>query len=104
MFVIVTGIGFGLSFIGFSTLIAYVYPVLGYLGLLLIVVMTWVWIRNRGQISAEAARRDLMHRLLRRRGQGDFTGQDQADYDGAVAASNLPVEDIERAHREESHF
>lgn len=102
VFIIVTGIGFGLSFIGFSTLIAWVYPVLGYIGVLLITVMIWVWARNRGRISAEATRRDLMHRLLRHRDQGNFTGQEQADYNRAVAESNLPAEDIERAHREET--
>lgn len=98
----VTVVGFVLSFIGFSTLVSYVYPVLGYIGLLLIAVMTWAWLRSRSRIWEESTRRDLLARLLGRRGSGDFAPTDQQDYDRAVAESNLPAEEIERAHREET--
>lgn len=102
IFVVVTVVGFVLSFIGFETLVAYVYPVLGYIGLLLIAVMTWAWLRGRSRIGQESTRRDLIDRLLGRRGAGSFAPEDQRDYERAVAESNLPQEEIERAHREDT--
>lgn len=100
VFVAVTLFGFVLSFVGFRTLVAYVYPVLGYLGLLLIAVMTWAWLRGRGRIGQESSRRDRIAQLLGLRGDGDLTPGDAADYERAVAESNLPREEIERAHRD----
>lgn len=103
VYVVVTVIGFGLSFIGFSTLVSYVYPVLGYIGLLLIAVMTWAWLRGRNQIGEESMRRELLNTLLGRRDRGRLAPEEERDYRQAVAESNLPEEEIERAHREDSH-
>ncbi|ALA66631.1 YkvI family membrane protein [Corynebacterium lactis] len=57
-------LGFILSFVGFQNLIGWVYPVLGYIGLLLIAVMLVAWLRGRGRISEEASRRGRISRLL----------------------------------------
>lgn len=51
-------LGFVLSFLGFQNLIGWVYPVLGYIGLLLIVVMLVAWARGRSRINEESRRRD----------------------------------------------
>ncbi|MEX3505680.1 hypothetical protein [Corynebacterium sp. LK2510] len=56
-------IGFGLSFIGFADLVGWVYPVLGYLGMVLIVVMVGSWVKDRSEIAAEANRRDRLAEL-----------------------------------------
>ncbi|AWB81184.1 hypothetical protein C3B44_01535 [Corynebacterium yudongzhengii] len=50
-------VGFGLSFFGFTTLVGYVYPVLGYLGLVLIAVMIVAWVRRYRYIASESDRR-----------------------------------------------
>jgi len=48
-------VGLGLSQLGFSTLIGTVYPMLGIIGLIMIVAIIWVWVRNRKQpIQAQA--------------------------------------------------
>lgn len=57
-------LGFVLSFVGFQNLIGWVYPVLGYIGLLLIAVMLVAWLRGRGRISEEASRRGRIAQLL----------------------------------------
>lgn len=44
--------GLGLSFVGFTTLVGTVYPLLGYLGLALIIAVVVNWYRNRGKQSA----------------------------------------------------
>src|SRR5690606_40302771 len=59
-------VGFALSFVGFRTLVSYVYPALGYLGLVLIVVLAVGWAKGRGRIRAEALRRLRMRRLAER--------------------------------------
>src|SRR5690606_13425975 len=44
-------VGFALSFVGFRDLVSYVYPALGYLGLVLIVVMGVGWLKRRKRIA-----------------------------------------------------
>ena len=50
-------LGYGVSFAGFDTLMKYVYPVIGYTGMVMIVVMVFGWARYRTQIAEETTRR-----------------------------------------------
>ncbi|QPK84048.1 hypothetical protein G7Y29_04515 [Corynebacterium qintianiae] len=59
----VVGIGFALSFIGFAELVNWVYPVIGYLGMVLIVVMVYAWIKDRTLIQQETKRRERLAAL-----------------------------------------
>ncbi|WP_019134595.1 YkvI family membrane protein [Kallipyga massiliensis] len=59
-------VGFALSFVGFKTLIAYMYPMLGYIGLLLIGVVVWAWMSHRGTIRVETGRRSLIMDLSKK--------------------------------------
>lgn len=59
-------VGFALSFVGFKTLIAYMYPMLGYIGLLLIGVVVWSWMSHRGTIRVETGRRSLIMDLSKK--------------------------------------
>lgn len=45
--------GFGLSFFGFTNLISYFYPIVGYAGMLIIVVMVYGWIQKRRETADE---------------------------------------------------
>ncbi|WP_291313826.1 hypothetical protein [Corynebacterium sp. UBA2622] len=56
-------VGFALSFIGFASLIGWVYPVLGYLGMALIVVMVGSWFQGRVRIRGETRRRERLAEL-----------------------------------------
>lgn len=58
-------VGFALSFMGFQNLIGWVYPILGYIGLLLITVMLVAWVRGRERINAESNRRNRIFRLVK---------------------------------------
>ncbi|MEJ5928049.1 hypothetical protein WG915_05390 [Corynebacterium sp. H128] len=60
-------IGFVLSFVGFKTLVSFLYPLLGYLGILLIVVLLAAYARGRSRIDAEIERRDTMRSLVARK-------------------------------------
>src|SRR5699024_12571037 len=67
VYVIACVIGFVLSFVGFQALVSNVYPILGYIGILMIFVMSFAWIKNRGQVKTETDRRLRARKLISRR-------------------------------------
>lgn len=64
-------VGFVLSFAGFKNLIGWIYPLLGYMGLLLIAVMTFAWVRRYTRIAEEADRRLRLVDLWRAGREGE---------------------------------
>ncbi|WP_157118477.1 YkvI family membrane protein [Corynebacterium sphenisci] len=96
VFTAVTVAGFILSFVGFKTLVAHVYPVLGYFGIVLVAIMVVAWFRARGRISAESDRRNLLRTLVTRRldPRMRFTKTDRRHLERAVDASNVDDADL----------
>ncbi|CAM2798558.1 hypothetical protein LA343_06045 [Corynebacterium falsenii] len=80
-FIVVTLLGFVVSFVGFETLMTYVYPVLGYIGLVMIAVMVAWWIKSRDHIKEESKRRDRIHELTENRENpdADFSKDDEKE-------------------------
>lgn len=72
VYVATVALGFVLSFAGFKNLVGWVYPVLGYLGLLLIAVMVYAWIRRYSYIAAESDRRLRLIDLWRAGREDEF--------------------------------
>lgn len=62
--IIIAAAGFGMSFMGFKDLIGYMYPVIGYMGILLLLVLAVAWIKNRNIIEKEKQIRRKMIRLV----------------------------------------
>ena len=60
-------VGYLVSLIGFGTLMSVVYPAIGYVGMVLVVVMFVWWFRNRKQIGAESGRRTRIRALMTKR-------------------------------------
>ncbi|QRP60832.1 YkvI family membrane protein [Corynebacterium minutissimum] len=56
--------GFAVSFAGFKALMQYVYPVLGYMGIVLVAILVFGWLRSLGQIKDEGLRRERIRALL----------------------------------------
>ena len=56
--------GFAVSFAGFKTLMQYVYPVLGYMGIVLVFILAVAWLKSLGQIRDEGMRRERIRALL----------------------------------------
>ena len=56
--------GFAVSFAGFKTLMQYVYPVLGYMGIVLVFILAVAWLKSLGQIKDEGIRRERIRALL----------------------------------------
>ena len=90
-------IGFVLSFAGFRTLVAYVYPALGYLGAVLIAVIAVAWLRARTSIREETGRR---HRLLAL-ARDPQTPAGRRQFRQALAASPLEESQLMAALSEE---
>ncbi|MFH0411877.1 hypothetical protein ACG98H_06185 [Corynebacterium sp. L4756] len=57
--------GFAMSFVGFKTLMNYVYPILGYLGMFMIAVLVFAWFSSLSKIRDESTRRDRIKAMLR---------------------------------------
>lgn len=90
-------IGFGLSFIGFASLIGWVYPVLGYLGMCLIVVMLGSWLKRRAGIFEETRRRERLAALA-------TTALDPAEED-LTASQRREVETlVDESHVDDTHL
>lgn len=90
-------VGYGVSFIGFDTLMTYVYPVLGYLGLVLVVVLVSWWVKSRKQFPQESERRERIHDLEEQREDPDrdFDGGDQSELDQALDDSEADSDRLE---------
>lgn len=64
IFVVVCLAGFGLSFLGFKTLMGSVYPILGYLGIVMVAVLVVAWVKSLADIKDESTRRERIRALL----------------------------------------
>ena len=61
MFIAVTLVGFGLSFLPFTELVTKVFPVIGWLGVLFVPVLLVTWLVSaRTHIAEEGLRGDLI--------------------------------------------
>ncbi|KWZ87032.1 MAG: hypothetical protein E7C03_00885 [Anaerococcus sp.] len=70
--IIFTLMGFGLSFLGFKKLMSILYPILGYLGLVLTIILVIAWFREREEIKREIRRRFAISVLTRRKLDDDL--------------------------------
>lgn len=71
--------GYAVSFFGFKTLMAYVYPVIGYIGMFMVVIMVLAWANYLKEIKDEARRRDRIKSLLRLKLRPDVAYDDAKD-------------------------
>ncbi|GAB3940051.1 YkvI family membrane protein [Corynebacterium tapiri] len=81
IFLGVTLAGFAISFFGFDALMTYVYPVLGYMGMIVVIYLAYWWFRHRGHINSEAELRERATELIYSREHPDeeFTKEDAAE-------------------------
>lgn len=96
-------IGFVLSFIGFQKLVGYVYPILGYMGLLMIVVVAAAWLRGRSKLDKEGRIRIRAMDLTRRKMDPRlrFTKRDERKLARLTAASSVANDIFEESISEE---
>lgn len=99
----VTVAGFGISFLGFEALMTYVYPAIGYAGMLLVAALVFWWVKHRGTISAEINRREQMHQLAYQREHPDeeFSRRDAAELRSIASESNAEPDRLREVFRSE---
>ena len=103
VFIVACVIGFALSFVGFRDLVSYVYPVLGYLGILMIFVISLAWLRGRKKVSTEGRRRLRARVLLARKldPRKRYTRKNQRELQRLVKESNVPDKEFIAALEED---
>lgn len=92
VYVITVLIGFVLSFIGFSNLIGWVYPILGYMGILMMVIIGWAWLKNRSNLETETELRLRARELLVKRYENSesLTREERQELRSIAYNSNIP--------------
>lgn len=101
--VIFTLLGFGLSFMGFKKLMAILYPILGFLGTALIIILIVAWFRERDAIKSESKKRDQMEELTRKKLDDDeeFSRKDRKKLNDLAEASIIEDDKIKEEIEEE---
>lgn len=103
-YAVVVLIGFALSFIGFADLVGWVYPVLGYLGLVLAIVMGVAWFRDRENIQDETGRRERLAELAETQlnpASDDLTRAERAEVDELASDSHVDDQELWQSVQEE---
>lgn len=105
LMVLVVAAGYLCSFGGFRGLVAKMYPFLGYLGIVLLVILAVGWIRNRGGIAREKSIRRKMIRLhLKKHDEGiEYTAKDQQAYERLGERSAADAEVLKQGIQEFAH-
>lgn len=103
VYVIACLVGFVLSFVGFRQLVSYVYPVLGYIGMLLIIVLIWAWVRNFRTMRTEGQRRRRGRELMARKvdPRVRFSKKHDRELTTLAAQSNMNSEEFLESIKEE---
>lgn len=101
--IIFTLLGFALSFMGFKKLMALLYPILGFLGLILIIILIVAWFKERDAIKSENKKRDQMSDLTRKKldDDEDFGKKDREKLNKLAEASIIENDKIKEAVEEE---
>ncbi|WP_157108918.1 YkvI family membrane protein [Corynebacterium aquilae] len=103
MFYLTVIVAFFAGFLGFKRLVSYLFPVLGYIGAVLTVVLIIAWIKDHHLIRKEIKRRVRIRDLvtLQLHPEMNFTKAHQRELDRRVAASNIEDDDLARTVQEE---
>ncbi|HIW91728.1 MAG TPA: hypothetical protein H9870_08720 [Candidatus Corynebacterium avicola] len=96
VFLTVCLVGFGVSFVGFDTLMTYVYPVLGYLGLAMVVLLVGWWLYYRNRLSEESEHRDIIRGLTEDREDEDaeFDSSDEKQLKRELKESDADADEL----------
>ena len=88
--------GYALSFLGFKQLVSVMYPILGYIGLIMLVVLFQAWIREKGNVQDEKHLRRRMISLISKKYDDDkkFTKKDKIEYQQLGEESVVETKEI----------
>lgn len=90
--------GYALSFVGFKQLVTYMYPLLGYIGIFMLVVLLYGWLTNLRAIRREQRTRAQMIHIAEKKFDDDatLTARDRKRYEELGKQSVADTESIKR--------
>ena len=99
MLVVLTLIGFVLSFGGFKELVSIFYPIIGYVGTLMMLLLVAAWYKERSAIKYESYKRLGISHYMRKKvdDNEDFSKEDEKRLEKLIERSNIDNEQIEQA-------
>lgn len=94
--------GYALSFVGFKTLISILYPILGYMGIVLLIVLAKAWLTSQNELKKEQKIRGRMMDLAKKKlhPKMSFGKKEQLEYaklsKASAANGKVIAKDIEK--------
>lgn len=100
--VVLTLVGFVLSFGGFKELVSIFYPIIGYVGILMMIVLVAAWLKERSAIKYESYKRLGISHYMRKKvdENEDFSKKDEEKLEKLIERSNIDNEKMEEAAEE----
>lgn len=89
--IVITLLAFALSFGGFKELIATFYPIIGYIGMVMMVILVTAWFKDRQSIKYENYKRLGINHYMRKKvdANEDFSKEDKKRLDKLIDRSNI---------------
>lgn len=102
MLVLITGLGFGLSFLGFKKLVSIFYPIIGYIGIFMTALLIFAYLKERSAIKRESMKRLGISHYMRKKLDDDidFTIQDEVRLNKLIDRSHIDNEEIKEKAKE----
>ena len=96
MLVSITGVGFVLSFLGFKKLVSIFYPIIGYIGIFMMALLVFAYLKERSAIRRESMKRLGIRHYMRKKLDDDldFTKKDQERLNKLIDSSHIDNEEI----------
>lgn len=101
--IIFTLLGFALSFMGFKKLMSILYPILGFFGLALTIILVIAWFKEKDEIKHEMRRRFAISVLTKRKldDNEEFGRMEKEKLDRLAESSIIENKEIKKAVHEE---
>lgn len=98
----ITVASFAFSFLGFRRLISMMYPILGYIGIILLVVLAVAWLREKENIREEKFIRRRMIKLYKRKIDEnlEYTQKHQKEFNKLGEESSVDTKEIKETVKE----
>lgn len=96
LLVTLTLVGFALSFGGFKKLVSVFYPIIGYAGIIMLIVLVFAYFKEKSSIKYENIRRFAINHYMRKKldDDMDYTKEDKKKLKRLINRSHIDNEDM----------
>lgn len=102
LLVTLTLVGFVLSFGGFKKLVSVFYPIIGYAGIIMLIVLVFAYFKEKSSIKYENIRRFAINHYMRKKldDDMDYTKEDKKKLKRLINRSHIDNEDMKEKSKE----